>query len=557
MSVVLAENLFSSTMEFDMDSMSVEAAKEKFTEYQQAGIIKSNCTFEDSVWQTTDQYSNVGLYFDFNSFAYKKYEPIFNLTLEQFTDYTKAFCISLFGKNVLSSMENTLLDIKHILEKDHEEICGEMSDLRLYSPNRMSDFLSIFVTDTNTEIINRLVGAMDAYSDFQYGAKALNQRELADFETYFEFDDILKDYWQSGIPSDERFFYYPLYLWWILTAVIPLRPREFLLTPRDCLLKAKDGRYNLKLRRNQLKGGVNGMLAYTIEDAYQTQVIPIPDYLGKTIEKYIKETEKYDCTDINTLFVTDPHYKKWGQKKHSDSRFLTYTNLRTILQYFFEDIVHGKYGYTVLYNGEEVNHDKKEIAFIHLGDARHLAFINMMQEGATPVTAMLLGGHANIEMAGHYYSNVSTFIECQTYRQYRKQISGDKEYKLSRTDTKMPSVAKYRILSDGSTCFSPEFYNGSIEDCKKVIGPNSEIGYCPRCRFCRLPGRSYYDECDIYKQNIKQDCEALFRAVQAIREGKGNEEGIKEAILRLNTSKLTYREFLEEKYAYEHDGEEK
>lgn len=555
MAVLLAETLFSSTSNIvNIDSLSIDAAKERFTQFQEAGVIKTGFSFEDDTWQTTDQYSNIGLYFDFNRFAYKKYEPVFNLPFEQFTAYVKAFALSLFGKNVLGSVESSLLDIKHLLERNYEEICGEMSDFNLYSANRLSDFLALFVTDDNVEQLNRLIGALDAYQDFQSGSqKGFNQRELADFTSYLEFDDILKNYWQSTLPDDERFFYYPLYLWWTLTAVIPLRPREFLLTPRNCLEKDSDGGYHLKLRRNLLKGGNNGVLAYTIDDAYGIQSVPIPDYLGKEIEKYIQATDKFECTDLNTLFVTDPHYKKWGQRKHSDSRFLTYTNMSTILQYFFSDIVHDKYGYTVIYNNEAVDHEKKEIAFIHLGDARHLAFINLMQEGATPVAAMLLGGHTNIEMASHYYSNVTSFLECQTYRQYRKLTAGNVEYKLSRVE-KLPPAVEFKLLSDGGVCYSAEYRNGSIADCIKFSGPNGEIGYCPECRYYRKGGHSYFSGDNIYKRHIKQDCTALFQAVQAVREGKGNEESIKEAILRLNSSKYAYKAYLEEKYI--HEGEE-
>ena len=527
MNVTLAENLFLSNLNFiELDSLSVPSAKDRFHEFQRAGVIKDNCTFDDSKWYTTNEYANIGLYFDFNRFSYRKYELVFHLSFEDFTDYAKAYCISIFGKNELISIENTLLDIKHLLNKGYEEVCGEMSDLRLYSVNRISDFLSLLVTDDNAEAMERLISALDFYADIKYGSqKGFNQRELADFDSYFEFDDIIKDYWNSDISPEDRFFYYPLYIWWILTAVIPLRPREFLLTERDCIYKNSDGRYHLKLRRNLLKGGAGGELSYKISDAYHTQPIPIPDYLGKIIEDYIIETDKYEHTAIDTLFVTDPHYRKWGQHKHSDSRFLTYMNMNTILKYFFKEIVHEKYGYTIVYDNGEVDHENKEIRYIHLGDTRHIAFINLMQEGATPVTAMLLGGHTNIEMASHYYSNVTQFIECQTYRQYRKCICGDVEYKLSHADN-LPPADEFKLLSDGGICYSSQYQNGSISDCINVSGPNGEIGYCPECVYYRKQGTSYFSSDDIYKRHIEEDSKTLFLAVQSVMEGKGNTENI-------------------------------
>lgn len=552
MNINLAEKLFSSSLNFiELNSLSIPFAKERFIEYQNAGVIKSNCSFEGNVWHTTNEYSNVGLYFDFNRFHYKKYEDIFKLPFNKFTDYVKTYCISILGKNVLVSIESTILDLKHLIGTDYEDVCGGLAELNFYSANRLSDFLSLLITDKNASEIEVLIETLDSYADIKYGSnKFFNQRELADFESYFEFDDIIKDYWKSDISTEDRFFYYPLYIWWMLTGVIPLRPREFLLTERDCIFKNSDGRYVLKLKRNQLKGGMNGDLSHKIKDAYLTTPQPIPDYLGELIESYIQETNKYENTELNTLFVTDPHYKKWGQVKHSDSRFLTYMNMNTILKYFFKEIVQNKYGYTIRYDNEDVNHDNKEIRYIHLGDARHISFINLMQEGVTPVTAMLLGGHTNIEMASHYYSNVTQFIECQTYRQYRKRISGEVEYKLSHTHS-LPPIGTSNPLADGGSCYSEKYKIGSIEDCVLTSGPNGEIGYCPECNFYRRNGMSYFSGDDIYKRRIELDCKEFFLAMQAVMDGKGNTENIKEAILKLNSSKYSYKKYLEQKLMHE------
>jgi len=552
MRINIAENLFSSTLNFiELNSLSISTAKTIFLKYQEAGVIKDNCSFEDEIWHTTNEYANIGLYFNFNKFAYRKYEDVFQLNFNEFVDYTKAYCISIFGQNVLTSIENTLLDIKHIIDINYEIVCGENADLKLYSSNRLSDFFSLLTTDDNSDKIDYLISALDAYADINNGSNGyFNQRELADFDSYFEFDEIIKDYWKSDISKEDRLFYYPLYIWWLLTSVIPLRPREFLLTERNCLYKDSEGIYNLKLRRNRLKGGNNGELSHKISDAYVIKPQPIPDYLGKLIETYIKETDKYECTDLDTLFVTDPHYKKWGHAKHSDSRFLTYMNMNTILKYFFKEVVQDKYGYTVRYNHGAVDHNNKEIEYIHLGDSRHIAFINLSQEGANPVTAMLLGGHTNIEMSTHYSSNVISFLECKTYRQYRKMISGDTQYKLSQTK-KLPPASVPVTLSDGGHCYSDKYKHSSLDDCLLACGPNGEIGYCPECTFYRRDNISYFSGDDIYKRRIEDDCKMLLLAVQSVMEGKGNTENIQEAILKLNSSKYTYKAYLEQKYMHE------
>ena len=543
-----AEKLFSSSLNFmEMNAISVDSAKERFLAYKDAGVIKEHCTFEDDIWRTTNEYANVGLYFDFNRFAYRKYEPVFGIPFHQFKEYTKAFAVSIFGKNVLDSIENTLLDIKHLLDIDYDDVCLENPDLKIYSSNRMEDFISLLITDENEDKLNRLTVALHTYECVR-SSKDDNQRVLAPFDSYLDFSEIMEEFWNSSLSKEDRIFYYPLYVWWNLTAIIPLRPREFLLLERNCLSQdPKTGKYVLTIRRTQLKGGQNGERSHKIIDAYLSVPQPVPDRIGKLISTYIQETEQYENTELNTLFVTDPHYKKWGQKKHNDSRFLTYTNMNTILRYFYKEVIEGKYGYRIYYNNEDIDHENKEIHYIHLGDARHIAFFNLMEEGATPVTAMLLGGHTNIEMASHYYSNVVSFIECKTYRQYRKMINGDAQYKLSRIK-KLPPVGVPVVLSDGSLCYSPHFKNRTEKDCLQAIGPNGEIGHCEECTFHRKNGLSYFSGDDIYKRHIEHDCKILLYAVQSVMENKGNVENIQEAILNLNTSKYSYQSYLKEKH---------
>ena len=155
-------------------------------------------------------------------------------------------------------------------------------------------------------------------------------------------------------------------------------------------------------------------------------------------------------------------------------------------------------------------------------------------------------------MASLYYSNVTQFIECQTYRQYRKCICGDVEYKLSHADT-LPPADEFKLLSDGGICYSSQYQNGSISDCINVSGPNGEIGYCPKCVYYRKQGTSYFSSDDIYKRHIEEDSKTLFLAVQSVMEGKGNTENINEAILKLNSSNYSYKAYLLEKYV--HEGE--
>ena len=62
--------------------------------------------------------------------------------------------------------------------------------------------------------------------------------------------------------------------------------------------------------------------------------------------------------------------------------------------------------------------------------------INLIAEGASPVTAMLLAGHDSVTTSSHYFSNLSQFIECRSYQLYRKLTNPQTSYAISKTQHK-------------------------------------------------------------------------------------------------------------------------
>ena len=547
MNVNISEQLFSAyTNIIIFDKASLIEAKVTFNNYLSSGVVREGTKFEDASWQTTDEYSNVGLHFKFNKKTYEQhYLEVLGIPFKDFILYVKIFLLSMFGKNTLMSMQTVLLDLRHIIETDIADLYGSNEDLKIKHPILCEDFFSMLPSANESDEIEKLCDALESYADVQFESYNGNQRTLADFDSYFLFDEILKDYWNSDIPLSDRMFYYPLYLWWLLTAIIPLRPREFLLTERNCLLpKDKDGTYHLRLRRNKLKGSRHN-ISYKLSNDYFITEYKIPDYLGQEIERYLDLTNEFESTDIDTLFVTDYHYCKWEQRKHINSRYLTYVNMNTILRYFYRDVIKGIYHINVVPKPSDKHVRKKEITQIHLGDTRHIALISLMQQGGTPIAAMMLAGHSNTNTASNYYSNVMSLIECQTYKQFRKVIGGEVSYQVCKYAP--PTVAEGTPLSDGGSCHSKGYAVEDFSDCLDAVGENGEIGYCPSCSFYRRTGVAFFGSEDIYKRHIDDDCKAIAKAVEAIRQGKGETETIIEAALKLNASSLDYQKYLEDK----------
>ena len=458
----------------------------------------------------------------------------------------KTYVLYTMGELALKALQNIVNDIKRLVSYNPDVLHGLSEEVYLSTPNRVIEFISILPPPEESEEIEKMLDWLDILSDIHYSKAGTLKRPLASFDSYFLFHDILNDYWKSDVPYDERLFFYPLYLWWHITGVIPLRPREFILTPRNCLEKRTDGWY-LTLRRNNIKGS-SKKISYKIEDDYFTVQYKIPDRLADEILKYMNFTKKYEATELNTLFITDTHYRQWSHKKHANSRYFTYINMNCVMRYFFQDVVVGRYGLKLTYD-REMNHlEKGFIHYLYLGDTRHLALINIIAEGGTPVIAMMLAGHDNIEMSAHYYSNITSLIECRTYKQYRKVLNGSVTYELSRNNRPPLNIRDFVFLDDGGKCYSQAFQKADYSDCRKVAGPDGEIGYCPKCTYYRTGSmKNFFKSDDIYKRKIEDDCRHLEQIIRHVRIQNGNSEDILQAMLRLQSSSYTYQQYCDEK----------
>ena len=151
-------------------------------------------------------------------------------------------------------------------------------------------------------------------------------------------------------------------------------------------------------------------------------------------------------------------------------------------------------------------------------------------------------------MSSHYYSNITSLIECRTYAQYRKVIRGEVNYEFS-TAEQLPSTAiSYTSLTDGNRCNSDNFINRNYSDCEKVIGPKGEMGYCPDCKFYRSNNvQNFFSDEEFYKRKISEDCKYLEETVRAVRNMETHKEDILQAFLKLKSSSYDYEQFLLEK----------
>ena len=548
MNTLLSAPMFDEHMSLNELSLSdVEAAKNIFNGYVHKGTIK-DCSFADKQWHMTSEYANYVMDFQMKKEDYdRNYKPLFKMPDDDFEQYLKTYLAFSFGRRVLGSLQYTLNDIRKILEVDPDDIISESNVPAVVSTERITEFFSLLpVPEESAEKVDLLLDAIEKEWERRNDAEP-ERRELATFDSYFLFRDIIDDFWANETDEDVKLFYAPIYFWWHITGVIPMRPREFLVTPRDCLQHKSDG-YWLTIRKDLLKGNNKKGVGYKISEDFKTVTYKINDELGLELEKYIRDTSKYAATDLNTLFIPDLHYKHWKQRKHRNSRFYTYINLCCCLRYFYDEIICDRYGLEVVErSGSDRHLEPGTINYIYPGDTRHLSLINVVLEGGTPTVAMVLAGHTNAEMESWYSTNLTKYVECSTYREYRKVIKGKVEFALS-TSKKQPAGKIFTELDNGGRCYSRGYIKGDYSDCLKAIGPNGEIACCPVCEhYSKNKEKTYIDDYKFYKQRVTDECTYIGEIVKQYRKGKGEKEDVLRACMQLKDTLLSYKQFCQER----------
>ena len=245
------------------------------------------------------------------------------------------------------------------------------------------------------------------------------------------------------------------------------------------------------------------------------------------------------------------HYEM-GTLLTYNGRFFTYMNLTTCLRYFYNQIISERYGYKVLYEKDSTTLQDGEIQYMNLGDTRHLALINLIAEGTTPMIAMELAGHDNPIMSAHYFRNIANWIECKTYHQYKRLIKGKQEYTISQYVPTL-EVGKFTRLDNGGRCYSKRFLEGDLSECYKVSGSAGEIGFCPSCTYYRPEDRQFVGSEDLYRNRIALECENLHKVITQVRKNNGSPEDIIQVLLKLQSSEYSYHQYLQEKIKWEEE----
>ena len=501
----------------------IEKSRKKFKELKDEGIIISG-NFEDSKWLLTNEVHTTTLNIEFDEILYNKEAKKRNMyTYKQFVNSVKSYAVLNIKKKSMGTTRQYLhlfkkytIATNYFNEKKSKNGLDTLGPMERFAP--ILQYTQGYLQYTNFDGTEYYISLLDELIDEALALARITsgddkRRSLSDFQSMMLFDRIIEDFWKrinNNSNKELKEFYFPLYLWWKITNIIPLRLTEFCVTPYDCIEESSNGKFYIYLRRTALKGNKKGQrryVSYKLDEDYKIYKYVITKEIADLIKEY-QEITKGNRTDYNRLICYITYIKRaqpYGDKIDSNSPLLDRNFSRESLQHlrdrFLTRIVQDEYNYEILESdkfieertvGIEDNETvivefkplkDSQISAFRLGDIRHYAMINLVLSDVSPILIRELVDHEDINTSFHYFGNTSELVKCMSYIKYKEICK--KEY--DRVGKNKDNITIERILNqleysesieiDNGRCISKYFISGQLNDCI----PND--GECENCDF--------------------------------------------------------------------------
>lgn len=411
---------------------SVRNAKEILKVLQEEDAI-FNAEFEDDIWTFERKLHKTLIVFDFSKIR----------DAAKFRDYLDSSTVDLIKCCVANKLSNSYPEtiiskfrcLNKIIETTHFFKASKANEfieyIRNYSPSvqKCLDYNDPFellqelkkersgvavVRDMISTSLNFLIFS-DLQSFHVYYEPLINIRKLLPNEVFsrqlpsgkdvLKFDYCINRYFKSGINVPSRLFFCPIFLWWKITNIIPMRISEFCNIKRECISEENDG-YYITLPRQ--KNPVTKRRIQVVDR------LEISKDIFDLIEEYILLTNEFGKSKTlvsfraNTMLYSILGYSKNGAVKiKRNLNYFNRLNFDTLLKRFYKEIVYDEYNETV----------QREI---RPNDTRHFAFCSLLMQGYTPIEIARLGGHTTVEAQYHYSNHTEYYIDIEV----KKLIDG-------------------------------------------------------------------------------------------------------------------------------------
>lgn len=429
--IVIKENVT-----FDINDESKYIHEFKFL--QSRGIINNADNFYGTKWNIRERGTMKVLKFPFNEVWFEKMKKKNNLpfTYKAFNMAIRIFIVESMKTYVFRTYYSVMRVLYKNLNLTNFFALDKFDDMEKYY-----DKLKTFHSTTHglgLEFFSFFYKFDVAYEyreliyDLIRSKGIRNVRTLPHFEDIFDFNDIINDFVHTASEEELKRFY-PIVLWWKITNIIPLRTTEFLVTKKDCINRI-NGKCYLDIRRSILKGkGIVQLQKKELKDVYKDETIEITEEIYNLIDSYLNCVRNEVCDeDRECLFSYQFYYKYKTDKAHlnADTSQLTYKNLYSLLELFFEKIVEKKYNRDVISRYEEVDllgsSSNKKLVKMQLYDTRHLAIINLIFSGCEAETTKALAGHTMMSTTAGYYDHYEEYVRSYAIA-YAKRLKNEKD----------------------------------------------------------------------------------------------------------------------------------
>ena len=247
-------------------------------------MMSGGFNHRDDEWGGTQEKHWFSLDFHVNEVLYRQKAELWTgCTAQCYKECMKAYIAFQLGRYSLVYLQQTANSLRSLAGKNADEA-------KILPPDeRVQTLRFLQLLPANNDLCDQVIEALE---DSNWTKPSRKPRQLADFSCYLRFNRELDSYWNVA-SEEEKKFYFPVYFWWKLTAILPLRCTEFLLTPRNCI-RQESGKDFLLIRRTRLKKG-RRQLSYSVQDDYVLQEYEIPPWLFDEIQHYQSATTAGVC----------------------------------------------------------------------------------------------------------------------------------------------------------------------------------------------------------------------------------------------------------------------
>ncbi|OIK11274.1 site-specific integrase [Bacillus sp. MUM 13] len=451
----------------------------------------SQCRFEEDKWYLEIPLKAKRRSIDFNDIK-EVVQFNVNINTEDFINIVKCWTASLLehgynaetiGTMVNEGLRTFIILTKGFTETNEEELIEEIVNLSIFKQKN--------ICSSTLNFLDYCPYLGEEYASLLYSIKPnieAKARLLPPSKDILIFSKIIEDYFSRELSELEYRKWFPVWLWWNLTTLIPLRPSEFCTIERDCLIN-NDGNFYIKLPRHKQR----------FNNKRQIQIIDeinIPEELYRKIEAYKQITKTFGRTDtlISYLSIT-----KCGNKLNPYMYSLPV--FRDHLNDFYEEIVFGEYKVTeITPSGDQLFITKRLLP----GDTRHLAFINLNRQGYHPVEIARIGGHSHLQSQNHYFNHVQNFVDLEILELITNVDLGVYKNKIADSESKndqiisMSFIEKY-VLRPSHTDFKRKMRDGYCTDQHQ----RCKVEDCWECDSWRISEEEFKEKQDVLAKKIK------------------------------------------------------